>query len=176
MDLREVREFIIDSAKMIAVIVAVICVIMYIATIQQIVGSSMSPTFNSQEIVILNRLHYRFFDIKRYDIVSFEYDSTKYLIKRVIGLPGETIEYKDNILYVNGKKVKEEFLAKDTTTENFSLKGLGYEKIPEGMYLVLGDNREDSLDSREIGLIEEKEILGKVNLRIWPIFKISYVK
>ena len=176
MDLREVREFIIDSSKMIAVIIVVICIIMYIVTIQQIVGSSMSPTFNSQEIVILNRLHYRFFDIKRYDIVSFEYDSTKYLIKRVIGLPGETIEYKDNILYVNGKKVKEEFLAEDTVTENFSLKSLGYDKIPKGMYLVLGDNREDSLDSREIGLVEEKEILGKVNLRIWPIFKIKYVK
>ena len=123
MDLREVREFIIDSAKMIAVIVAVICVIMYIATIQQIVGSSMSPTFNSQEIVILNRLHYRFFDIKRYDIVSFEYDSTKYLIKRVIGLPGETIEYKDNILYVNGKKVKEEFLAKRYNNRKLLFKG-----------------------------------------------------
>lgn len=176
MDLREVREFIIDSSKMIITIVAVLVFIMYIATLQQIVGSSMSPTFESQEIVILNKFHYLLFDIKRFDIISFEYDSTKYLIKRVIGLPGDKIEYKDNVLYVNGEKIEEEFLSEDIKTENFTLASLGYEEIPKDMYLVLGDNREDSLDSREIGLIQKKEILGKVNLRIWPIFKIRYVK
>lgn len=176
MDLRDIKEFIIDTSKMILTVVAVIFVIMYIATIQQIVGSSMAPTFESQEIVILNKIHYRFFDVKRFDIVSFEYDSTKYLIKRVIGLPGEKIEYKNNVLYVNGKKIEEDFLDKDTKTDNFTLASLGYETIPDGMYLVLGDNREDSLDSREIGLVKEDEILGKINLRIWPITKIRYVK
>ena len=93
----------------------------------------------------------------------------KYLIKRVIGLPGDKIEYKDNVLYVNGEKIKEDFLNKNIKTENFSLASLGYQKIPKDMYLVLGDNREDSLDSREIGLIKKKDILGKVSLKIWPI-------
>ena len=170
MDLREVKEFIIDSSKMILTVVAVLVFIMYIATLQQIVGSSMSPTYESREVVILNKLHYRLFSIKRFDIISFEYDSTKYLIKRVIGLPGDTIEYKDNVLYVNGEEIEEEYLSKDINTENFSLASLGYDKIPEDMYLVLGDNREDSLDSREIGLITKKDILGKVSLKIWPIF------
>ena len=169
MDLREAREFIIDSSKMILTIVLVIVFIMYIATIQQIVGSSMSPRYESQDIVILNKLHYIFFDVKRFDVVSFEYDSTKYLIKRVIGLPGDKIEYKDNVLYVNGEKITEDFLDKNIKTENFSLASLGYQKIPKDMYLVLGDNREDSLDSREIGLIKKKDILGKVSLKIWPI-------
>lgn len=176
MDLREAREFIIDSSKMILTIVLVIVFIMYIATIQQIVGSSMSPTYESQDIVILNKLNYIFFDVKRFDVVSFEYDSTKYLIKRVIGLPGDKVEYKDNILYINDKKIEEDYLSKDTVTENFSLMDLGYEVIPKDMYLVLGDNREDSLDSREIGLVKEKEILGKVDLRIWPIFRIRNEK
>ena len=176
MDLREAREFIIDSSKMILTVVVVLVFIMYIASLQQIVGSSMAPTLNSRDIVILNKFHYIFFDVKRFDIVSFEYDSTKYLVKRVIGLPGDKVEYKDNILYINDKKVTEEFLTDEIITENFSLTDLGYEVIPEDMYLVLGDNREDSLDSREIGLVKEKEILGKVNLRIWPIFKIRYVK
>ena len=170
MDLREVKEFIIDSSKMILTVVAVLVFIMYIATLQQIVGSSMSPTYESREVVILNKLHYRLFSIKRFDIISFEYDSTKYLIKRVIGLPGDIIEYKDNVLYVNGEEIEEEYLPKDIKTENFSLASLGYDKIPEDMYLVLGDNREDSLDSREIGLITKKDILGKVSLKIWPIF------
>lgn len=176
MDLREAREFIIDSSKMILTIVLVIVIIMYIATIQQIVGSSMLPTYESQDIVVLNKLHYIFFDVKRFDVVSFEYDSTKYLIKRVIGLPGDKVEYKDNVLYINDKKIEEEYLDKDTVTENFSLMNLGYEVIPKDMYLVLGDNREDSLDSREIGLVKEKEILGKVDLRIWPIFRIRNEK
>ena len=170
MDLREAREFIIDSSKMILTVVAVLVFVMYIATLQQIVGSSMSPTYESREVVILNKLHYKLFKIKRFDIISFEYDSTKYLIKRVIGLPGDTVEYKDNVLYVNGEEIEEEYLTESIKTENFSLASLGYEKIPEDMYLVLGDNREDSLDSREIGLISKKDILGKVSLKIWPIF------
>lgn len=170
MDLREVKEFIIDSSKMILTVVAVLVFIMYIATLQQIVGSSMSPTYESREVVILNKLHYKLFKIKRFDVISFEHDSTKYLIKRVIGLPGDTVEYKDNVLYVNGEEIEEEYLTENIKTENFSLASLGYEKIPEDMYLVLGDNREDSLDSREIGLISKKDILGKVSLKIWPIF------
>ena len=74
MDLREVREFIIDSSKLIITVVAVIIFIMYIATLQQIVGSSMSPTYESRDIVILNKFKYHFFDIKRFDVISFEYD------------------------------------------------------------------------------------------------------
>lgn len=169
MDLREVREFIIDSSKLIITVVAVLVFIMYVATLQQVVGASMSPTYESRDIIILNKFKYHFFNIKRFDVISFEYDSTKYLIKRVIGLPGDKVEYKDNVLYVNGKKINEDFLGEDVKTENFSLASLGYEKIPKDMYLVLGDNREDSLDSREIGLIKEKDILGKVSIKIWPI-------
>ena len=176
MDLRDVREFIIDTLKYILTIVVVIFIVMYVATVQQVVGPSMTPTFNDQDIVILNKLHYHIFDIKRYDIVSLKYDGTKYLIKRVIGMPGDKVEYKNNKLYINGKVKKEDFLDKNVTTDDFSLTSLGYETIPKDMYLVLGDNREDSLDSREIGLISKEEIIGKVNLRIWPITKIRYVK
>lgn len=176
MDFRDLKEFMIDSAKIILTIIAVFVVIMYVATIQQIIGTSMEPTYNSQDVVVLNKLHYRLFNKKRFDVVSFEYDSTKYLIKRVIGLPGDKIEYKDNVLYINGKATKEEFLDKNIKTENFSLADLGYDEIPKGHYLLLGDNRENSLDSREIGLIKDKEIMGKVNLRIWPIYKIRYQK
>lgn len=176
MDLREVREFIIDTSKYILTIVVVIFTIIYIATVQQIVGPSMESTYNDQDIVILNKLHYRLFDIKRFDVVSLRYDGSKYLIKRVIGLPGEKIEYKENKLYVNNKIIEEPFLEENTITEYFSLTSLGYEKIPENMYLVLGDNRENSLDSREIGLIKKQDVLGKINLRIWPINKFGLVK
>ena len=176
MDLRDVKEFCIDTSKYIITIFVVIFIIVYVASVQQVVGSSMSPTFKNQDILILNKFYYRFFDIKRFDIVSLEYDDTKYLIKRVIGLPGDKIEYKNNILYVNGVAIEESFLDDDVVTNDFSLSDLGYDVIPEDMYLVLGDNRGDSLDSRDIGLITKKSILGKVNIRIWPINKIRYVK
>lgn len=176
MDLRDVKEFFKDTFKYIFTIFLVIFIIVFVATVQQVVGSSMANNLNNKDIVILNKLYYRFFEVKRFDIISFEYDDTKYLIKRVIGLPGETVEYHNNELYIDGKKVEETFLTGDILTEDFSLDDLGYDEIPNNMYLVLGDNREDSLDSREIGLIKKDDILGKANLRIWPINKIGFVK
>jgi signal peptidase I len=176
MDLRDVKEFCIDTSKYIITIFVVIFLIVYVVTVQQVVGSSMSPNFENKDILILNKIHYRFFDIKRFDVVSLEYDDTKYLIKRVIGMPGDKVEYKDNILYVNDEVVEEKFLDDNIVTDDFSITDLGYEVIPKGKYLVLGDNRGDSLDSRDIGLIDEKTILGKINLRIWPINKIRFVK
>lgn len=176
MDLREVKEFIIDILKYILTIVIVIFIVVYIATVQQIVGPSMESTYKDQDIVILNKFHYRLFKIKRFDVVTLKYDDSKYLIKRIIGLPGEKIEYKNNQLFINDKKVKEDFLDKNMITEDFSLLSLGYKKIPKDMYLVLGDNRENSLDSREIGLIKKEDILGKIKLRIWPINKFGLVK
>lgn len=140
MDFRDIKEFTIDMLKYIFTIFVVIFIIVYVATVQQVVGPSMQPTFANQDIVILNKLHYRFFDIKRFDVVSLNYSSTKYLIKRVIGLPGDKIEYRNNQLYINEKKVAEDFLKVDVTTEDFSLKSLGYEEIPDDMYLGLMHN------------------------------------
>ena len=98
------------------------------------------------------------------------------MIKRVVGLPGETIEYKDNFLYVNGEKYKEKFLGDEVITEDFSLKELGYDKIPKGYYLVLGDNRENSKDSRSFGLVKEKDIVGLAWIRLYPFNKIKFIK
>ena len=174
MDLRDVKEFLIDTTKYLLTAASVIFVILYVVTIQQVVGPSMSSTLESQDIVLLSRSHYRLFDMKRFDVIAFEYADTKYLIKRVIGLPGDKVEYRNNTLYINGEVIKEEFLD-GHQTEDFSLITMGYETIPEGKYLVLGDNRENSLDSRSFGLIEEEDILGKVSLKIWPIFEFDII-
>lgn len=156
-------------------IIVVIFICVYMVSLQQVVGSSMNSTLKDGDITLLNKFGYHFFEIKRNDIVSIDYNDTKYLVKRIIGLPGEKIEYKDNILYVNDIGYYEKFLNEGTTTKDFSIKDLGYDVIPEHMYLVLGDNREDSLDSREIGLIKEEDIEGKVFLRIWPLNKITFI-
>ena len=171
MDLRDVKEFCVDSGKYIITVVAVLFAIVYVVSIQQVVGPSMSPTLESKDILVLNKIHYKLFDIKRFDIISFEYDETKYLIKRVIGLPGETVEYKDNKLYINNELVEEEFLNDTIITDNYK-SGI----IPEDMYVVLGDNRTNSLDSREFGFVSKNDILGKINIRFFPITKIRYVK
>lgn len=136
----------------------------------------MYPTFYDNDILILNKLKYRFSDIERGDVVALRFEDTNYLIKRVIGLPGETVEFKDNQLYINGVEVEEDYLEDDVVTEDFQLSQIGYQVIPEGMYFVLGDNREHSSDSRELGLVAEKDILGETSIRIFPFNRIKIFK
>ena len=132
----------------------------------------MVPTLLDGDIMILDKIGYRINGLKRFDIVVIKYNNEK-IIKRVIGLPGDYIEYKDNILYVNGKEIKEE--SKRDITNNFSLKDLGYEKIPENKYLVLGDNRSISKDSRIIGLIDKEDIEGYTGIIVFPFKRIGNV-
>lgn len=174
MDTRDIKEFLKDMIKYLAIIVIILFIAIYVVGLQQVVGPSMSPTLSNNDVLILDKLVYRFKDIEREDIVALYYEDSKFLIKRVIGLPGEYIEYKNNELYINGEKYNEEFL-KDVQTKDFSLNNINYTTIPDDMYLVLGDNRENSMDSRNIkvGLIKKENIIGKVRFRIWPINKIK---
>lgn len=172
MDWLTVREFLLDSIKFVIVTFILIFLMVYVVSVTQVVGSSMSPTLKNQEILILNKAKYRFFNVNRGDIISFYYEDTKYLIKRVIGIPGDSIYFKDNVLYINNKIYQEPYL-KGVVTEDFNLNELGYGRIPNGKYFVLGDNRENSLDSRKIGLIDRKDIIGEVMFRFWPVNKMK---
>ncbi len=174
MDWLSIRELIIDSLKLIAVIVVILFLMIYVVSVTQVVGNSMNSTLIDGDVLVLSKANYRFFDIKRGDIISLDYEDTKYLIKRVIGLPGDRVEIKNNVLYINNEIYEEDYLDEGLTYPNFSLTDLGYDVIPEDYYLVLGDNRENSLDSREIGLISKDNVNGKIVLRIWPINKISF--
>lgn len=176
MDWLDIKEFLKDMSKYILTAIIVILIFLYVVSLQQVIGPSMNPTLQDGDIAILNKIGHRFFDIKRNEVVSLDYADTKYLIKRVIGLPGEKIEFKNNTLYVNDQGYNETFLKDGTVTKDFSIKDLGYDKIPEDMYLVLGDNRGNSMDSREIGLIKKSDIKGKVFFRIWPLNRISFIK
>ena len=168
-----IKEFIIDLIKLLVVVVVILFLMIYIVSVTQVVGNSMYSTLKDGDVLILNKFKYRFFDIKRGDIISLENDDTKYLIKRVIGLPGDSISIKDNTLYINGEVYIENYLEEGLVYDDFELSSLGYDVIPDDMYLVLGDNREDSLDSREIGLIKKENIIGKVSFRIWPLNKLA---
>lgn len=174
MDFRDIKEFFRDTFKYIVLIVVVILVFVYIVSIQQVVGPSMQNTLKEGDVVFVNKFIYKISDVGRGDVVVFEYNGMKNLVKRVIGLPGENIVFKDNNLYIDGVLYKETYLSSDT--EDFSLKELGYDVVPEDYYLVLGDNRADSMDSREIGLINKKDLIGKVGIRIYPFNKIGLTK
>ncbi len=145
----------------VVVIIIVILVKQFIITPIRVNQSSMNNTLYDKDIMILDKISYRFSSIKRFEIVVIKRNK-EYLIKRVIGLPGETVEYKDNKLYINGELIEENFNHKNT--DDYILD----KEIPEGYYFVVGDNRPDSLDSRYIGLIKKEEILGKTNLVLYP--------
>ena len=157
----------------IIIIVVVLFIKAFIVTPIKVNGESMHPTLEEGDIMILNKTAYYFNEPKRFDIVVVDMPD-EYLIKRVIGLPGEHIEYKDNTLYVDGKKVKENF--KHGVTDDFNIEELDSYTIPENSYLVMGDNRENSLDSRELGFIREDQLLGKTSLIILPFNRIGNAK
>ena len=173
MDWLSIREFILDFIKLVIVIVIILVLMIYVVSVTQVVGNSMYSTLNNGDVLILNKLKYSFSEVERGDIISLEYEDTKYLIKRVIGVPGDTISISDNTVYVNGEVYIENYLEEDLEYDDFQLSSLGYQTIPADMYFVLGDNREDSLDSREIGLISKDEVIGKVSFRIWPLNKLA---
>lgn len=174
MDWLDIKEFIKDTAKYLIIIVVILFIMTFVFSVTSVVGNSMYPTLKDGEVLILNKFHYRFSEIKREDIISLKYADTKYLIKRVIGLPGEKVEILDNKLYINDLEYKEEYLSEDLNYQDFKLSDLNYSTIPKDMYLVLGDNRENSLDSRKIGLIKKEDINGKISLRFWPLNKLKF--
>ncbi|MFP7494312.1 signal peptidase I [Terribacillus saccharophilus] len=145
-------------------------------------GESMAPTLEDQNKIIISRIG----EINRFDEVVFQApDQDASYVKRVIGVPGDKIEYKDDVLYVNGKKFSEPYL-KDMKesmqgnmlfTNNFKLRDvIGEDTIPEGNLFVMGDNRRNSKDSRMFGLIPQSSVIGEVKFRYYPLPDIGLTK
>lgn len=141
-------------------------------------GTSMVPTLHDKDSVIVDKLSYRFTDPKRYDIVVFRYlpkDET-YYIKRIIGLPGETVQIIDGYVYINGELLESDIYGSAVMLEP----GRASEPITLGEYeyFVLGDNRNGSSDSRmeSVGNVEISQIVGKAFVRIWPLSDFEFLK
>lgn len=150
----------------IIILVTVVTIRTFIVTPVMVSGSSMEETLHDGNILLLKKYDKKY---SRFDVIVFNYDNSK-LVKRVIGLPGDYLKYKDGNLYINGELVEDEFAG---ITSDYDLYYMGIEFIPEGYYFVLGDNRGKSSDSRYIGLISEKDILGTTNFSLWPIKSIK---
>lgn len=158
--------------------VVVLFVRWLLATNYEVVGESMMPTLHDHDHVIISKVS----KIKRMDIVIFHSDEQEDYVKRVIGLPGDTITYENDELFINNKKVEEPFLRsyepymnpEANFTEDFGLLELtGSKVVPPGKLFVLGDNRISSLDSRYFHFIDKKQIVGEVKLIYWPISDIT---
>ncbi|MRX70574.1 signal peptidase I [Bacillus lacus] len=139
-------------------------------------GESMMPTLEDQDRMIVNKIGYKVDSPERFDIVVFHATEEKDYIKRIIGLPGDHIEYKNDVLYINGMEYDEPYLDQfkrqlidPPLTEPFTLEDIiGQSTIPEGHVFVMGDNRRYSKDSRHIGTVPIGDVMGKTNLVYWP--------
>ncbi|HSF16863.1 MAG TPA: signal peptidase I [Vicinamibacteria bacterium] len=150
-------------------IAVVVCVLLitYVVQAFKVQGTSMSPELGDGQRILVNKFLYYVADIDRGDVVVFWYpeDPTLSFIKRVIGLPGETVEVREGVVYVDDHPIDEPYVS-EANADNRSYRPV---RIRPGHYFVLGDNRSGSNDSRSWGLVPERYIYGKAFLRIWPL-------
>lgn len=157
------KEKLKELVPYVVIVIVVVLIRTFIATPIKVNGSSMYNTLKGNEICILFKLG----KIDRFDIIVTEYENEK-LIKRVIGMPGETIEVENGFIYINDKRIKDDYGYGETDD---------FEKITlnDNEYFVMGDNRKISKDSRLIGPVKEKDISGTTNLILYPFNKIGKI-
>jgi signal peptidase I len=179
------KNELLEWIKALAIAVLLAAVIRYFFFAPIVVdGYSMMPTLHTQDRMIVNKFSYKFGEPKRFDIVVFHATIDKDYIKRVIGLPGDHVEYKNDTLYINGEKVEEPYLDEyknqlidGPLTEPFELESIiGQSTVPEGHIFVMGDNRRQSKDSRHIGTVPIEEVMGKTSLVYWPITDLRFAE
>lgn len=181
--LRTAINWVID----IIVVVALACFTVYAFGNQVVVsGNSMTPLLDSDDIVLMNQLKLVWGKPGRFDVVVFQREDQKKNIKRVIGLPGETVQIKDGQVWINGEVLQEEKQTMEVDGEmvelekKIALAGLAENLIVlgEDEYFLLGDNRDSSEDSRfaNVGNVKESQIIGKVWFRIYPALNMGIIR
>lgn len=172
------KEILSTSIYLLIVLMVTYLMIHYVGQRTQVQGESMEPTLLNGDNLIVDKITYRFNDPKRFDIIvfPFQYKENTYYIKRIIGMPGETIQITtDGIIYIDGEELKEGY-GKEVILDP----GNAYNPITLGddEYFVLGDNRNNSSDSRSasVGVIHKDSIVGRAWLRIWPFSKFGILK
>lgn len=172
-----IKELLSWGKTLAVVLVIVVLFRAFLFTNYIVYGQSMMPTIQDRDRVIVNKIGYDIGTPQRFDMIVFHATEDTDYIKRVIGLPGDQIEYRNDLLYINGESVEETYLKgikeeyKSTTyTEDFKLEDLtGVMTVPDNHLFVLGDNRRNSIDSRYIGFVPFKTIVGKADFSYWPL-------
>lgn len=173
---KEIISWIIYIAALLA---AVVLVNMFVTQRTMVSGNSMYPNLHDGDQLMMDKLSYRFRDPERFDIVVLtvdeDTDHEEYYIKRVIGLPGEKVQIQDGYIYINGEKLEENYGAEIIRDGGRAVTEI---TLGEDEYFVLGDNRNNSDDSRyeTVGNLARGRIVGKAFIRIWPLSRISILK
>lgn len=153
-------------------------IITYVGQRTRVSGQSMETTLSDGDNLIVDKISYRFQDPKRYDIIvfPFKYEENTYYIKRIIGLPGETVQVADGYTYIDGELLSSDIYG----TEVMDSAGIAQEPVTlgEDEYFVLGDNRNHSSDSRDpsVGVLKRKDLLGKAWIRIYPFDQMGVIR
>ena len=173
-----IREILGWIFYIIVILVLTYVIITYVGQRTSVSGSSMETTLSDGDQLLVDKLSYRFQDPKRFDIIVFpyQYEENTYYIKRIIGLPGETVQVVDGYVYINGSRLESDIYGNELMDDPMAASQpitLG-----EDEYFVLGDNRNNSSDSRDpsVGIIHGDQIIGKAFIRIWPLNKFGILK
>lgn len=179
--LRKIYYFLLDTVQTFLIAAAVFLVIyVFLFRPFEVKGESMYPNFYDKEYVLTNLIALRFQNPARGDVIVFKAppDPEKDYIKRIIGIPGDTISIKDGTIYVNDKLLDEsKYLKPDVKTYSGAFLSEGQAvKVPEGEYFTLGDNRLYSSDSREWGFVKQAAVIGDSMFVYWPLNRIRFIK
>lgn len=151
-------------------------IVTFVGQRTKVQGRSMQNTLSDGDNLIVDKISYRFRDPERFEIIVFpyQYQENTYYIKRIIGLPGETIQIKDGYIYIDGELLEEHYGA-----EVMEQSGIAADPIElgEDEYFVLGDNRNHSADSRDpsVGVLKRDQLMGRAFLRIWPLGSVGFI-
>lgn len=169
---KKIRELFGWVAYIVVLVCAVHLTVTYVGQRTVVAGDSMLNTLHDKDNLIIDKVSYRFRDPERYEIIVFPYRHAEetFYIKRIVGLPGETVQIKDGYVYINDKKLEESFGREVIRADRY---GQAAEPITLGKdeYFVLGDNRNESADSREtsVGILKREDLIGRAWVRIWPL-------
>lgn len=170
--IKEILEWTRDIV--IAVVIALV-ITRFVITHTVIPTGSMIPTIQIDDHLIINRVPFYFTDPKAGEVVIFHQE--KELIKRVIAVPGDLLDLREGDVYINDEKLDEPYLNEPSSTYSFNMEEIQFPlEVPEDMYFVMGDNRNNSEDSRYFGFVNRKQIYAKSGLRIWPLNRIGFLK
>lgn len=171
------REIISTIVYLLAVVALTFLFVQFVGQRTHVNGDSMNATLEDGDNLIVDKISYRFTDPERFDIIVFpyQYQENTYYIKRIVGMPGETVQVQDGMIYIDGEVLEESY-----GKEVMQYAGIASDPITlgEDEYFVLGDNRNNSSDSRDpsVGNIKEDQIVGKAFIRIWPLNKFGILK